>query len=93
MSSIATKHLLVQTEGKIQVLYINACVEMLYSAMKFLLREWRNYIIDHRNIYLSKKYHNLNKRLLAQKIFYKMFHLEKAKGDYTLHIKQEPKGR
>ena len=53
----------------------------------------RNFIIDHRNIYLSKKYHNLNKRLLAQKIFYKMFHLEKAKGDYTLHIKQEPKGR
>ena len=50
----------------------------------------RNFIIDHRNIYLSKKYHNLNTRLLAQKIFYEMFHLGKAGVDFS---KQEPKGR
>ena len=44
----------------------------------------------HRNIYLSKKCHNLNTHLLAQKIFYEMFHLGKAGVDYS---KQEPKGR
>ena len=42
----------------------------------------------HRNIYLSKKYHNLNTHLLAQKIFYEMFHLGKAGVDFS---KQKPK--
>ena len=44
----------------------------------------------HRNIYLSKKCHNLNTHLLAQKIFYEMFHLEKARDDFTT---AEPEGR
>ena len=47
----------------------------------------------HRNIYLSKQYHNLNTRLLAQKIFYEMFHLEKAGDDFTTAEISDSMGR